>query len=402
MRILVTCDRYPGNLSDGLTLRVFHYVRRLRDRHAFDLVCFDDVSAVEHGSDELFDRVTRVPRPVERPPQGALARLFDAFDPRSLYPVSGEAARQIRELVDTNHYDLIWDAGCNMLRNLGAGRKRGIPLLADQVDDSFLRLARDFSGARSLYPRLWFAKQYVLQWLFVIWYLGNAQRVLLVSEADARSLKRHVPWAKCSVIENGVDEEYFAAETLEDRSTARSRREIVFEGSMSFEPNVDAALYLANEIFPLIRARVPDARLILVGRSPTPDILALGCDHVEVTGTVPDVRPYLSAERVFVCPMRKGAGIKNKILQAWSMSMPVVSTSAGVGSMKAVNGRDLIIRDEPSAFAEAVVDLFKNEPAARELGQAGRANIIRHYTWAKKAAEFDRLIRSISHSGTAA
>lgn len=396
MRILITCNRYPGNLSDGFTLRVFHYVRRLRAQHTFDLVCLDDVQTIEYGSDELFSSITRVPRPSQVAHANVFTRLLDAFNPYSLYPSSTAAVECIRKRLDSNTYDLVWDAGCNMLANLALARKRGIPLLADQVDDSFLTLRRDFAKANDLYSKLRLAKRYALQWLFSLRYLANAECVLFVSETDARSFNRLFPWAKCAVIENGVDEEYFSADSINSLPPSSTHHEIVFEGSMFFLPNIDAALYFVDEIFPLIKASLPNARLILVGRSPPPRILALQSKSVEVTGTVEDVRPYLSQARVFVCPMRTGAGIKNKILQAWSMSMAVVSTSIGVGSIKSIDGQDIIIRDQPQEFAKAVITLFQNGGQMLRLGRAGRARILKQYTWNEKSAELINLMRSIS------
>jgi len=282
-----------------------------------------------------------------------------------------------------------------MLANIALARKRGIPLLADQVDDAFLTLGRDFSQANGLYSKFWLAKQYVLQWLFYLRYLANAECVMFVSEADARSFNRHFPWAKCAVIENGVDEEYFSSDAISSSSVLKMKHEMVFEGSMSFQPNIDAAQYFANEIFPLIKSSVPDARLIIVGRSPVPCILALQSENIDVTGTVEDIRPYLSQARIFVCPMRTGAGIKNKILQAWAMSMAVVSTSAGSGSLTVIDGKDIIIRDDPKEFAKAVIELFEDNGQMLSLGSAGRDRILKQYTWNEKSVELRDLMHAI-------
>ena len=396
MRILITCDRYPGNLSDGLTLRVFHYVRLLRAEHTFDLICLDDIEEIEYSSDELFENITRIPRTEQVVAISFFAKLLDAFNPNSLYPRYPAAAQCIRERLDSNTYDLVWDAGCNMLSNLASAKISGIPLLADQVDDSFLRISRDFSKTENLYSKIWLAKQYVLLWLFYLRYLSSAECVLFVSETDARSFKCHFPWSKCAVIENGVDEEYFSTEKIGNFHPASSPYEIVFEGSMAFHPNMDAALYFTKEIFPLIKATLPDACLLLVGRTPPPNILALQSPSIVVTGTVDDVRPYLSQERIFVCPMRTGAGIKNKILQAWSMSMAIVSTSAGRGSLSAIDGQDILIRDDPQEFAKAVVTLFQDKGLMLSLGRAGRARILAQYTWKEKSVEMIKLMSSIS------
>jgi len=376
---------------------VFHYVRCLKAHHTFDLVCLDDVKEIEYGSDELFNNITRVPRAKQVATIGLIARLLDAINPYSLYPRHPSAAECIRKQLNSTSYDLIWDAGCNMLTNLASAKKNGIPLLADQVDDSFLRISRELTNASTLYSKIWLAKQYALLWLFYLHYLANAECVLFVSETDARSFKCHFPWSKCTVIENGVDEEYFSAEQIGNSHPASSPHEIVFEGSMAFHPNMDAASYFTKKIFPLIKAAIPDVRLLLVGRSPAPCILALQNASIVVTGTVEDVRPYLSQERIFVCPMRTGAGIKNKILQAWSMSMSIVSTSAGRGSISALDGQDILIRDDPQEFAKAVVTLFQDKDQMLRLGRAGRTRVLAQYTWQKKSAELINLMYLISN-----
>ncbi|MGA8033892.1 MAG: glycosyltransferase family 4 protein, partial [Casimicrobiaceae bacterium] len=111
--------------------------------------------------------------------------------------------------------------------------------------------------------------------------------------------------------------------------------------------------------------------------------------------SVEDVRPYLARARVFVCPMRSGAGIKNKILQAWSMGKAIVSTTAGVGSLKTEEGRNILIRDTPEEFAAAVVDLLRDPARAARLGEAGRRTIEAHYTWAAKTGELETLMQQI-------
>jgi len=393
MRILVTCDRYPGLPLDGLTLRINHYGKYLSSRHELDLVCLGDDSEANPEIEAFFNHVQRFPRPpISSEPSRFLSKLTAGFSPSTLYPNSLEVHSHLSKLKQIGQYDLIWDAGCNMLFNL-AEIRQSVPLLADQVDDAFLRMRRELKLAPTLYSKLWILKQIFLTWIFSFQHLRNAGAVLFVSQADANSFKAFMPIAKTTVVENGVDETYFCPDDA--LRPGEKSTEIVFEGSMSFGPNVDAAQYFVDAIFPLVRKEIPQARFTIVGRDPTDSVKALTGNGVEVTGSVPDIRPYLKNAGVFVCPMRSGAGIKNKILQAWSMGKAVVSTAEGVGSLMVSEGNNILVRNAPQAFADAVVDLLMNCEKAAQLGKEGRATILEHYTWAAKAGELETLMEQI-------
>lgn len=394
MRILVTCDRYPGLSLDGLTLRIHHYARYLSARHELDLVCLGDDTETNQEIESFFRHVQRFPKPIRSKPNSRLSKLAAGLNPETLYSRSPEVKIHLAQFERSGHYDLIWDAGCNMLTNLKALR-RSVPLLADQVDDSFLRMQRELTLASTLYAKLWTLKQFFLTWLYSYQHLRKAGAVLFVSQTDADSFKRLMPFANATVIENGVDEAYFCPDQNTHPDASLTDSEIVFEGSMFFAPNIDAARYFVESIFPLVRKALPKARFTIVGRNPANEVMALAGDGVEVTGSVPDVRPYLRRAGVFVCPMRSGAGIKNKILQAWAMGKAIVSTPEGVGSMKVSEGENILIRNTPHDFADAVVELLRNPSRAAQLGHAGRHTIESHYTWAAKARELEKLMEGI-------
>ena len=394
MRILVTCDRYPGLPLDGLTLRIHHYARYLSARHELDLVCLGDDTESNEEIEAFFRHARRFPHPTHTTPSNLLSKLASGLNPATLFPHSPEVQAHLLEYAGSGHYDLIWDAGCNMLFNVGALRK-SVPLLADQVDDSFLRMQRELLLASTPYAKLWTLKQLALTWLFSFRHLRKAGAVLFVSQADADSFKRLLPFASTAVVENGVDEAYFCPMQRLFPDPGLAVPEIAFEGSMFFAPNIDAARYFVKSIFPLIRKELPQARFTIVGRNPTDEVMSLAGNGVEVTGSVPDVRPYLQRAGVFVCPMRSGAGIKNKILQAWAMGKAIVSTTEGVGSLKVQEGHNTLIRNTPQDFAEAVVDLLRNPAKATQLGEAGRSTIESHYTWAAKARELEDLMGQI-------
>jgi glycosyltransferase involved in cell wall biosynthesis len=316
-------------------------------------------------------------------PRSAWRRIRVAAD--DLLWSHADLAGLLRDRVSNGAYDLAWISGGGTM-NPHFPQGTSLPVLADVVDSLALTQYRELRRARGPIDKLRHAKRLVSTVLFERKYLGHADHALFVSEDDASTFRRVCPRVPVSVVHNGVDPERFQATGLPRRNPW-----IVFEGNMGFAPNVDGAAWFCRDVFPLIVRRRPDVRLWLVGKDPTPAVRDLAGDRVRVTGTVDDVRPWLDQAAVFVCPMRSGAGIKNKILQAWSMALPVVTTTIATGGLEVADGNNLLVEDDPVLFAERVVALLNDPDLAARIGQAGRATILRSYTWQQKSRELERV-----------
>jgi glycosyltransferase involved in cell wall biosynthesis len=164
--------------------------------------------------------------------------------------------------------------------------------------------------------------------------------------------------------------------------TNENPTELVFTGSMDWYPNEDGILHFINYVLPLIRRKVPDASLTVVGRNPTNRIIAAASDAVvTVTGTVPDVRPYMSRSAVYVVPLRVGGGTRMKIFEAIAMGKAVVSTTVGAEGLPLIDGRHYLKADSPKHFAEAVLGLLEDPAKRKSLGDAGREHVVQHFSW---------------------
>lgn len=393
MRILLLCDRFPYPLQNGQNLRIFHYVRELQARHSFDLLCYGDDSAPDEIR-PLFRSIEAFERPRAKPERG-LRRLRAAFDIAQLMPSSAAARTHIAHILAERRYDLVWVSGWDMILNLP--QPCPVALLADIVDDGVLEYRRELAAART---PLQFARQLkwlAMNWLFERRYFAPADEVVVVAEKDAQVFSRVCPGTPVSAINNGVDADYFAPP-----ATAPDPMRMVFEGNVSFGPNVDGVMYFCQSILPLIHAQVPEATFTIVGKDPSPEVLALASGKVEVTGYVEDIRPYLARANVFVCPLRKGAGIKNKILQAWAMAKAVVATPAAVGGLRLREGENIMVREGAAAIANAVVQLLRDPARSARIGMAARDTVMRHYTWEAKAAELEAVMQRASFATRAA
>ena len=220
--------------------------------------------------------------------------------------------------------------------------------------------------------------------------MRRAAHCVVVSEDDAASFRIVSPTVPVSVIQNGVNVDFF----IPGESIPIPGR-LVFEGSMAFLPNLQAALFLVNKIMPRIWAKRPTATLTLVGRDPPPEILSMANDHVFVTGAVDDIRPYVQEADVFVCPLQSGAGIKNKMLQAWAMGKAVVATSLSIGGLGALDGTNLLIRDGADEIAAAVLDLLERPQQRDALGMQARATVEAAFAWESQAERLESLLHHV-------
>jgi sugar transferase (PEP-CTERM/EpsH1 system associated) len=213
---------------------------------------------------------------------------------------------------------------------------------------------------------------------------------LFVSAPEADLFRRLAPesTAKIGHFNNGVDTDYFSPEQAYASPYAAGERALVFTGAMDYWPNVDAVQWFAAEVFPALRERFPDLRFYIVGSRPAPAVEALAQQAgVVVTGTVPDVRPYIAHAAVAVAPLRIARGIQNKVLEAMAMARAVVVSPQALEGIDAEPGSELLLAEDAAAFSDAVGTLLAGQASAAEaLGQAARAKVQRRYSWSSNLA----------------
>jgi glycosyltransferase involved in cell wall biosynthesis len=209
----------------------------------------------------------------------------------------------------------------------------------------------------------------------------RADRVLAVSDVDAEMLRELVPGLDVTVVPNGVDTQTYQPE-LPDPDLQIPTNSLVFTGTMDFRPNVDAVLWFAQKVLPLVQAEVPDVHLFVVGQRPHRRLEGLQSDPaITLTGWVKDTRPYIAAAAVYVAPLRIGGGTRLKLLEAMAMGKPVIATRLGAEGYPVTDGRELSLADTPTDFAASVVALLRAPERRAELGQVARTFVEQQYDW---------------------
>jgi polysaccharide biosynthesis protein PslH len=207
--------------------------------------------------------------------------------------------------------------------------------------------------------------------------------VIAVSEADRHAMSGMVDAEHVSVVPTGVD----LSKYQYDPAARPSGPIAVFTGSMDWEPNIDGVEFFCREIWPLVLARVPNARFRIVGRDPHPRVKKLASDSVEVTGTVPSIVEHLRNAAVFVVPLRMGGGTRIKIYEGMAMGKATVSTTVGAEGLDVEHGRDILLEDKPDTFADAIITFLQDESVRRRY-EAAAAATARKYDWSVVAQDF--------------
>ncbi|MDQ4025272.1 MAG: glycosyltransferase family 4 protein [Actinomycetota bacterium] len=209
---------------------------------------------------------------------------------------------------------------------------------------------------------------------------------------DAAIMRAALPGLDVRLVPDGIDHLPRTAA----RRVPQQPHAVVFAANFGYQPNVDAALYLCHEIWPRVERRRPDARLLLVGNAPPPEVVALGRRRgVVVTGRVPSVDPFLESAALVACPLRIGGGIKVKMLEAMGRGKAIVTTTVGAQGLDAFAGSAFLVEDHPAAFAHAVVALLDDRRLRARLEEGARRAARSLPTWDEAASALGECYRDL-------
>ena len=377
--------------TSGATIRMFQLLSHLASRH--------EVTVVGWGTEADAAAIVRAlpsVRAVHLVPQsrdGSSRRLgqLRAILSRSSYhefSLVGAGIRQaIARVLAAERFDAV-HASMSQMGPLLAGRSALKVADAQNIEHDVFR--RNYEALTGGFRKL----HYWLEWKkhrreeLSNW--KRADLVLATSERDARMIADLAPDVRCRILPNGVDLRAFVPSAAPPESGT-----LVFTGTMDYLPNLDGIGWFLDEVFPLVLRSLPDATLFVVGKNPPPSLQRRASRNVVVTGMVDDVRPWISRAMACIVPLRSGGGTRLKVLEAFAMGKPVVSTTIGCEGIDVVEGQEALLADTPSAFADAVVRVLADARLRSGLASAGRQLASDSYGWqaigARLLAYYDEL-----------
>ena len=399
--LLFLSHRLPTPPHNGAAIRTYNIIRVLSESYRVTALCFDRLDPVLAGLD-LEERIKAL-RPyadveVFPIPQQHSRVRFLMDHARSV--LTGEAytlfaydsspfADAMRRALALRNFALVHVDTLDLARHVALAGALPVACTHHNVESQLLRRrARTEPAVRRAYLEFQADK---LERLERYW-LPRVALNIAVSEDDARLLRSMAPTARVEVIPNGVDVDYFRPRTVPQDGC-------VFVGGTNWFPNRDGLEWFHGAALAELRALDVRAPVTWVGRCTDDDRRRFGdADGVRFAGYVPDVRPFLDAAACVIAPLRVGGGTRLKILDAWACGKAVVSTTQGCEGLRTIDGGNILIADEPRAFAQAIRRVLDDAELRGALGRAGRDTVERHYGWAGLGRELCRLYAGLSDS----
>jgi sugar transferase (PEP-CTERM/EpsH1 system associated) len=387
--LLFLAHRIPFPPNKGDKIRSFHLLRHLSTRYAIHLGAFVDDPDDWQYRDALKPYCASIKLLPLHPRRAKLASLVGLLSGEALtlpYYRNRELARWAHELAASGTVTRGLAFSSAMAQFMPPSLARRVLDMVDVDSDKWTQYAP--------------TQRWPLSWVYAregrklaAWEARVAQdfdATLLVSHAEAALLQQRAPAAqhKIGAFENGVDADYFSPARDYPDPYPPGVQGVVFTGAMDYWPNVDAVSWFAERIFPAVRAAVPGAQFTIVGSHPSDAVLELARQPgVVVTGSVPDVRPWLAHAACAVAPLRIARGVQNKVLEAMAMARPVVASAQAAEGIRAEAGRDFTLALGEAEFAHAVVARLQTVVSAA----LARDCILAHYDWARNLSTIDPL-----------
>lgn len=386
MRVLFLTPQLPYPPQKGTALRNWGLIDGLKTRHEVSLLSFrapGQDTELPPPLVETCERVVAVPQPERSIRHRMRDMIVTRYPDMALRLASRGYAQRLADWLERESFDVVQIEGIELAAYIDvieAATQDPMVVFDDHNCEYLLQRRVFLTDLRS--PARWAGAAYSwVQWLRLRRYEAQvcrrADSVLTVSEADAEALKRLVPDLHPRVVPNGIDTRRYHPQAVETRGNS-----LVFTGTMDFRPNVDAVLWFAREVLPLVRAEVPDVHFDIVGQRPHRRLDPLKDDPgITVTGWVEDVRPYIATAGLYVAPLRMGGGTRLKLLEAMAMGKAVVSTRLGAEGYPLTDGCELILADTPTDFSEKVVSLLRSPTRRAALGRRARTFVEQRYDW---------------------
>lgn len=383
MKIFVLLSRVPYPIEKGDKLRAFHQIRCLAKHNEIILCALSDSAVHPDALNELNKFCSQVHIiPIRK--SGMVWNVIKAFlngKPLQVgYFYRCHAQKKIDNIITKTNPDHIF---CQLIRVSEYVKNSAIPKTLD-YQDIFSMGAKRRAETSSFLMKIPFFMEHKRLLRYENMIFDKFDNKTIISQPD-RDLLPHPSRNEVAIIPNGVDHTYFSP------VKGVKSYEVVFTGNMGYPPNIDAARFIAEEIFPLVLKQFPAAKLLLAGATPHARVQALQSENITVSGWMADIRDSYASSRIFIAPMRIGTGLQNKLLEAMAMEMPCITSDLANQALGAKQNVEILIGSNAGEYAEHIIKLLNDQKYADTLAQNGHAFVKKVFSWENSVVELEKL-----------
>lgn len=385
MKVFVLVSRVPYPLEKGDKLRAYHQVRMLAEKHEVLLCCLSAEPVHPKAKEELEKICSRVEiLPLSKSKiLWNLAMAMISHEPYQVkYFYQRSAQRRVDQIIKDFAPDHIY---CQLIRAAKYVRdQHEIPKTIDYMDAFSKGMERRIQLASFLKRPFFKAEAKRLRNYENITF-EYFEHKTIISEQD-RDLIFHPRREEIEIVPNGVDTEFFQPMEME------KKYDLVFNGNMSYAPNVDSAIYLVKEILPEVWKTRPETTLLISGVTPAPSVKELASDKVTVSGWVEDVRESYASAHIFIAPMQIGTGLQNKLLEAMVMKIPCITSPLANNALGATHNDSILIGEKPAEYTKLILELLTDKEKSTRIAESGYTFVRNTYDWHSTTALLEKLI----------
>lgn len=413
MHIVIVDEELPYPPTSGKRIRIFNLIKQLAKRHKITMICHRNPDPEEARQAQMYladlgtetvlvDRKKTLGSGRAKGPRFCARMVLNLFSsvPYSVQwnncPRMREAVRRYAAEHAVDLWQCEWAPYATALMGLAGVRW---VMMAHDIQSRIWE--RYYHSESNPLKRCYIGQQWRRYRRYEHRVFSKAPLTIMVTQEDAELAGREFAARRTAIVDNGVDVAYYASAPCRD-NTPRRAGDILFLGNLEWRPNIDGVRLLLNDVFPLVLAEVPTARLCIVGRRPPKWLVQLGKSacNVEIHADVPDVRPFLYRCGVMAVPLRIGGGSRLKILEALATDLPVVSTKIGAEGLHLRAGSHYAEADSSEDMARILVRWIRNPESTKDMVLAGRRVVEAQYDWSILAEKMERAWQELVSSPT--
>jgi glycosyltransferase involved in cell wall biosynthesis len=396
MKILMLTPYLPYPLLSGGQIRSYNLLKNLKDKHDITLFSFIRSREEEQWVGELSKYCSQVKVFKRRPawdPKNIILSGLSPFPFLVAIYFSLSVRRAIAQELNLHRYDLIHAETFYVMPNLPFHISLPTLLVEQTIEYMVYQNFVDNVAFPPFRPLLHLDVLKIKFWEKYYW--KRATRLAAMSEEDRTIMGKSVRGKHIDVVANGIDVRFFN-QTKKKKSAQPT---VLFVGNFKWLPNKDAAVFLAQEIWPLIKKEIPQAKLWIVGTNPTKEINRLQeLPGVIVEGEIADIRTAFGQANVLLAPIRNGRGTKYKVLEAMATQLPVVTTPLGTEGINIIPGQHALVATSATDLANQTIQLLRNKRQGRKLAREAKKLITKHYNWKKISADLDKIYQKLGQT----